>query len=700
MNYDALFRALGWALAHSLWLATGVFLLLLIILPRIKKAHARYWVSYGGLLSLFFAVTGVFVHYYEPVSLVDASSNLSEATEFAIFFDAAALPVAGAWDRFSAWLEINHALVVMVWMIGFLFFMLRLSGGFWQVYRLRTRGVQLPESVWIERLERLRVTIGFNQRVQLLESALAHTPMAMGWIKPVILLPIGLVNQLSAAEVEAVLAHELAHIARRDWLFNLLQAFIESLFYYHPAVWWISTTIRRERENCCDDVALNATGNPIAFAKALVQVQERAIPVPALALGLSGNRRRPLLDRVRRILNQPQQQHQAMEKITATVILLALLAFVGLRANSVPAIEAAFSQISDIPTYLFGNDDDQMEADSLPKPKNTRKITREDDNEKVEAEYREGKLVRLSINGKEIPEAEFEEHEALIDELEVIDNPPTPPFPPLAPMAPMAPMPPMAPGSAFGYYFSDDSPALAPGAPIRVRSDKDGEGNTVVILENEGNPTEIVVKGKEVYINGKKMEKGETVEVEGLRLIDGDGIFGSEGQGLRYNYYLDEARAREMAEVMKLSGKELEQAQKELERELKESYKQQQLDMKRAQKEWELSAKEWEKEQKKWEKEQKKWEKEQKKWEAEQRAFEAKHKAMEEVLKKELLKDGLITDPNDFSMKINDKEMKVNKKKLSEEMRQKYIKIMEEMTGQKLNGKGSFFYNYNSDDDN
>jgi beta-lactamase regulating signal transducer with metallopeptidase domain len=199
----------------------------------------------------------------------------------------------------------------------------------------------------------------------------------MGWLKPVILLPIGFVNHLSFAEVEAVLAHELAHIARRDWIFNLLQAFVESLFYYHPAVWWISQVVRRERENACDDVALAATGNPLAFARALVQVQEMAAPIPALALALSGKRRRPLLERVRRILNQaPQQQHQVMEKITATVILLALLALVGLRANSVPSIEAAFAQIADIPANLFGgeNDADPIESDSLPKPKSTRSI--------------------------------------------------------------------------------------------------------------------------------------------------------------------------------------------------------------------------------------------------------------------------------------------------------------------------------------
>ena len=596
---DAILRALGWALTHSLWQAAVAALILLILLPRLQTARQRYWAAYGALMVVLAAAACTFVWMYEPISDLAADAGVQvNHPENIFFFGSNQYLSTSLVESFSHWLELNHTLVVAIWLIGFVFFFLRLGTGLWQVHRLRTRGVHAQEAVWQEKVRALSHQIGVSRSVRLFESAWVHAPLTMGWLKPVILLPIGFVNHLSFAEVEAVLAHELAHIARRDWIFNLLQAFVESLFYYHPAVWWISQVVRRERENACDDVALAATGNPLAFARALVQVQEMAAPIPALALALSGKRRRPLLERVRRILNQaPQQQHQVMEKITATVILLALLALVGLRANSVPSIEAAFAQIADIPANLFGgeNDADPMESDSLPKPKNTRKITREDEDGRVEAEFKNGKITRLNIDGKEIPEAEFEAHEAIIEELSS-DVPPPPPPPafffgndsgndgfefPEPAEAPEAPEPPEA--SEF-FRFGPAFPALPPmppmaplaplGGGISIFSDKDDAGNTIIRLDNQDQGTEVIVKDGAVWIAGKRLEHTQ------------------------------------------------------------------------------------------------------------------------KMLKKELLKDGLITDPEHFSLQLSGTELKVNKKKQSEAMRKKYQELIEAATGNKIRGENSFMFNF------
>ena len=385
-----------------------------------------------------------------------------------------------------------------------------------------------------------------------------------------------------------------------------------------------------------------------------------------------------------------------MEKITATVILLALLAFVGLRANSVPVFESAFSQISELPSYLFGDEDpDQMAQDTLPKPKNTRKITREDGDEKVEAEYRDGKLTRLNINGEEIPEAEFEQHEGLLEELEDIDAPEPPiegfnfqfVMPEMPAMPPMPGLPPM-PGM----------PPMPPGNPVRIFSDKDGDGNTILVLDNEGETTEIVVKKDEVYINGKKLEKGESLDIPGIRLEQGaEGYYFENREGS--SIVFDEAHAEEYARAMELQQREMERAMREsqvaMERDMKrneEEFKRSQKEWEKEQKAWAKEQKEWEKEQKKWEKEQQKWEKEQQKWQEEQKAWEVKHKAMEQAIKTELLKDGLISDANQFSLKLNDKEMFVNKKQVSAELHQKYMKLIEKATGSKL--QGTYMFNY------
>lgn len=714
---DALLRALGWTLAHALWQGALIAILLLVVLPRMRTAQNRYRAAYSALLLIFTAaVTTFFVEWEAPAAMplkgfVDAPDIvfLEGNHEGEMYF----------WQKASRWLENNSPVVVTIWLIGFVFFLLRLGGGWWQMQRLRTRGAVQVDSDWQNKLLSLVRIIGVRRPVQLLESAFVKAPLTIGWLKPLVLLPVGFINRLSAAEVEAVLAHELAHIARRDWIFNLLQAFIETIFYYHPAVWWLSGVIRRERENACDDVALAATGNPIAFARALVQVQEMAAPVPALALALSGTRRRrPLLERVRRILNQaPQQQHQVMEKITATFILLALLALVGLRANTVPTVEAAFAQIAELPQALFGADqpEEQVPSDSLPKPKSTRKITREDENGRVEAEYKNGEITRLNIDGKEIPSSEFNAHSDLIEELSEEVPPPAPPHAPRVfwmdgdrggVWAPDAPAPPGAPRA---YLFGTPQAPLQPltplppiyvhGSGISVESDKDKDGNTVIRLDNHGEVSEVIVKNGEIWVNGEKIEKGETFDLPGIH-IGGDNTHFFYGDG-DYSYDFGEGIVmghRFSEETREQMNREMERAREEQARAMKEHRRSMERDHKRLEKEWKEQQKEWEKEQKRWEKEQEKWTKEQEKWQEEHRAWEKRQKAMQERLKSELLRDGLISDPNNFSLKINAKELKVNKKKQSEEMRRKYEEIIKSNAGMKLDGDDwNFNFNFSGD---
>lgn len=736
---DSILRALGWTLAHSLWQGAVAAIILLALLPRLQTARQRYGVAYGTLLLIFVAAIVTFVWTYEPLEQASVTLNLApESASPEFFWGAYPYLQTDISSSFSQWLEANHALIVVLWLIGFVFFLLRLGGGLWHVYRLQTRGLSLLDQDWQDRLLALSNRIAVPRSVKLFESAWVHAPLTIGWLKPAILLPFGFVNQLSPAEVEAVLAHELAHIARRDWVFNLVQAFVETIFYYHPAVWWVSQVIRRERENACDDTALAATGNPIAFARALVRVQEMAAPVPSLALAMHGKQRRPLLERVRRILNQaPQQQHQVMEKITATVILLVLLALIGLRANSVQSIEAAFAQIADFPSAIFDAPEtaQMVESDSLPRPKGSRKITREDENGRVEAEYKNGKITRLNIDGKDIPESEFAAHEDLIDELEEEVAPPPPPAPffwgtPDMPTPPAAPGTPDAP-RAF-WFPNPGMPALAPMPPmdymgqmsalggISITTDKDEDGNTLIMVDKGGNTTEVVIKKGEVWIDGKKVEKGESIDIPGLHFGQNgeqyffghpEGFGQSSGEGnYSYGYGNADAYAASPEQRAKLQ-REMDLMREELARNMEESHRNFEQDQKEAEKAWKESQKAWEKEQKarekeqknwekeqqKWARDQKKWEKEQQKWQEEQRVWEAKNKAFQERLKTELLKDGLITDPENFSMQLNSKEMKVNKKVQSEEMRRKYLELMESATGNKLKDGGSYFYNFNEE---
>jgi bla regulator protein blaR1 len=716
---DATARALGWTLTHSLWQGTLAALALLMVLPRLRTAQQRYWAAYGALVAVLAAALGTFAWVYEPTPEVAAAdfSAVGGQTVGRFFIDNQ-LFESNFWQRATYWVEENYPVVVAVWLVGFGFFLLRILSGLWQIRRLRTQQIApLPEP-WPAKIAALCHHMGSTRAVGLFESALVRTPLTIGWLKPIILLPLGLVNQLSPAEVEAVLAHELAHIARRDWIFNLFQAFIESLFYYHPAVWWMSKVVRRERENCCDDTALAATGNPLAFARALVQVQELATPVaPALALAWSGKRRRPLLERVRRILNQPQQKSHIMEKSVATVILLALLALVGLRANNTPSLTATLAQITEFPAVFFGAQDAENETvnDTLPKPKSVRKIVREDDDQRVEAEYKDGKLTRLNIDGKEIPEAEFEQHEALAEELAERTAPPAPPFPPDAPAAPFgifegrgwaAPAPP-APPAVGGFA----RPPLPPLSPL-ISTEKDKDGSTIIRLQKNGNLSEIKVKDGKVWLDGQELEEGEPLEMDGLLFNNsngfffenlGEGGFSFDAPAVAFSFS-DEARARWEEEAARLR-EESEHYRAEHLRALEESRRDLARDMKRAErdqkahkKEWEKQQKEWEKEQKRWQKEQEQWAKGQENWAREQSkwaAEEARSAAFGQELKTSLRRDGLIKDPKNFQFQLSAKELKVNGEKQSSDMHRKYLEFYQAKSGRKLGDKDQISWTEN-----
>ena len=128
-------------------------------------------------------------------------------------------------------------------------------------------------ATWQRMATRLSRRLHIGRAITLLESALVDVPTVIGWLKPVVLLPASALAGLSPQQLEAILAHELAHIRRHDYLVNLLQTLVETVLFYHPAVWWLSRRIRIERENCCDDLAVSLCGDPVAYAQALADLE-------------------------------------------------------------------------------------------------------------------------------------------------------------------------------------------------------------------------------------------------------------------------------------------------------------------------------------------------------------------------------------------------------------------------------------------
>jgi TonB family protein len=198
----------------------------------------------------------------------------------------------------ASWLERWQTWTVPIWSLGVLLFSLRLVWGARQVHSLRRRGT-LPDESMLATITGLAVRMRISRPVQVLVSTLAEAPAVVGWIRPVLLLPPATLLGLTPQQLEAVLAHELAHIQRHDYLINVLQMMVETLLFYHPAVWWTSAQIRRERELCCDDLAVGFCGDAMCYARALTTLERIRIAAPGMAMGSTGG---PLRYRILRVV--------------------------------------------------------------------------------------------------------------------------------------------------------------------------------------------------------------------------------------------------------------------------------------------------------------------------------------------------------------------------------------------------------------
>ena len=349
--------AMGWTVLHSLWQATVIAILsgVVMIVLRKKTAQTRYVVHNFALYGVLLAAIVTFSFYYntnntvvqsEPIAKIAKPAPVAkQTTKFSfetpqslkvtieagdlqpIVTENKATPAPLSIEGMKAYFDANIYFVVLVWLLGVGLFILKLLGGISYVYYLRNQHNFPVDEYWFEMVENLSKRVNIQKEIALVESALVRSPVVVGYLKPMILFPIGAINRLNSQEVEAILAHEIAHVMRHDYVFNIIQSVIEALFYFNPAVWWISANIRAERENCCDDVAIQLCGNSMAYAKSLVVVQEMQYYSASFAMGFAGQRKNQLLLRVQRVLNQSNNKTNVMEKLIATCLIVIGMVF-------------------------------------------------------------------------------------------------------------------------------------------------------------------------------------------------------------------------------------------------------------------------------------------------------------------------------------------------------------------------------------
>jgi beta-lactamase regulating signal transducer with metallopeptidase domain len=328
-------QALGWTLVHFLWQGAAIALLYRVVdLALVRRsANARYIVALAALLGMFTVALATLA--YEESSLHQAaavsSGNAAPANWTPVPLATVRVEAASA----AAVQDAGQILVGRVlpfldllWLAGVVFLTLRALGGWWLLRRLRLSPLHPAPHKLLFRLDVIRLQMGIRRFVELRLSSRIANPLTAGVLRPWILLPLAAVTRLSPEQIEVVLSHELAHIRRRDYLWNILQTVVETLFFFHPAVWWISRRVREERELCCDDAALARCPDPSVYASALLRLEEERRNHLRLAMALGGNQSRAgLRARIRRILGDPEASPRSARPLSLAGVAVAAAVF-------------------------------------------------------------------------------------------------------------------------------------------------------------------------------------------------------------------------------------------------------------------------------------------------------------------------------------------------------------------------------------
>jgi len=292
------FRLLALSLLHFLWQGAALAAMACVVMALCRSAAARYAAGVATLGLMIAAPVGTFLMLR---SQGQASTRIiSEGAEIRL---ASTASLTGLSLAKSAPNQVESTppyflWLVELWFAGVVLLSLRSAGGILLVERLRRKETISVEEDLIEICLSLQRRMGLTRAVRYSESLHLDAPAVAGWIRPVVLLPVSALSGLTAAQLEAVIAHELAHIQRYDAFVNLFQVGVETLLFYHPAVWWLGKRVRVEREHCCDDVAVALCGSPVAYAHALTRMAESKT-APQLAMAAN---RSPLVERIARLL--------------------------------------------------------------------------------------------------------------------------------------------------------------------------------------------------------------------------------------------------------------------------------------------------------------------------------------------------------------------------------------------------------------
>ncbi len=412
---DHIVYAMSQTFFHSIW--QGIFISVLwaslVSIPGLRSAVFRYWSGLAAMIALFTMGIITYWMHYQPVQESLFLLEYGEATSVnpSIFYEDT-ISVLHPFHGFF----IEHApLISQIWVWGMVLLLIRLLMGYGYLKYIASGVKSKQHPILISALENVRGKMRLATPVVVSISNKVSGPMLVGWIKPVILFPVGLINALTPQEVEAIIAHELAHVKRHDWLINLVQSLIEVAFYYHPAVWWLSYQIREARENCCDDMAIENGYSPLFYARLLIRIKELQIQTNhSPSISLVGNSK-TLLNRIQRILGQTQNFYTMKEKCIALGMITAVILV--LTSSSFVQSEKDFKKTNNEATLHLTEYDISSEAeheilDTIPKKESKKSVYIEntDPGKTIHVEIQDGEIIRLEVDGEPVHPDDYDNY--------------------------------------------------------------------------------------------------------------------------------------------------------------------------------------------------------------------------------------------------------------------------------------------------
>ncbi len=318
MESTILFSALSEAILYSILHGLFVYVIVKLIMKAFPElpSNQRYKILYMAMIWIFASFIISFSDAYLGGS-DKISSSIQMKTGEPYTYSAELFEGEPLMPDYSKW-------IALIYFAGLLTQSAILLFGLFRINSIRKDSLKNADLRWNTQIKTLSNKLGIVRKISLSISNEALIPFTIGFIKPIILFPVAMINSLSQAEVEAILLHELAHIKRNDYLFNIIQRIMEMILFFNPAIWLIGKEIRREREFCCDDLVIANTANPVIYAHALLQIAENKADNLSLSLSASGKEKYTLLNRIKRLTNMKTLNSNPKQRLFTSLAVVAV----------------------------------------------------------------------------------------------------------------------------------------------------------------------------------------------------------------------------------------------------------------------------------------------------------------------------------------------------------------------------------------